>query len=138
MSAYSNQEKPMLDITYLAQEAINALTPVLTLAAAKAGEGFLSEPGAKLYNWLTEKVKGTPSAEPLNRAVAEPQNPRRLQALQLEIEDLADKDQHFRQQLEEILKSIPPTKSTSQTAAINGDNNNIAQVSGKNNTTQSN
>jgi len=49
-------------------------------------DGFLSEPGAKLLDWLASRFKGTPAAATSDRAVAEPCRPYRLDALRGEIE----------------------------------------------------
>ena len=105
---------------------------MLPFAASKAAEGFLSEPGAKLFDWLASKVKGTPAAATLDRAVSEPQNQRRLDALRLEIEELAEKDPEFRNQLFTLLKEIAPQGITGpQTSTQIGDNNKNAQATGK-------
>jgi hypothetical protein len=128
----------MNDIALLAQQAMTTIGPYLSLAATTAAahvaEGFLSEPGAKLFDWLVAKVKGTPAAATLERTVAEPNNERRLEALRLEIEDLADKDTEFREELTRLLKEISGdsvTVTASQTSTQTGDNNKSAQASGK-------
>jgi hypothetical protein len=133
----------MNEIADLAQQAMNVIGPLLPLAASaasvvatKATEGFLSEPGAKLFDWLTDKFKGTPAAAKLDRAVAAPQNNVRLAALQGEIEEFAEKDREFLQQLAEILKEVAgknPQSTVTQTATQTGDNSKITQVAGKNN-----
>ena len=128
----------MIDIALLAQQAMTALGPLLplagTYAAGRAVEGFFHEPGAKLYDWLTSKVKGTPAAATLDRAVAEPENRHRLDALRGEIEELAEKDAEFRDQLAGLLKEIAgetvSVKAT-QTATQTGDNNKSVQAAGK-------
>ena len=128
----------MIDIALLAQQAITAIGPVLSLAATGAGaqvaEGFLHEPGAKLFNWLASKVKGTPAETTLDRAVAEPENPRRLDALRLEMEDLAVKDREFREQLAALLKEVAGESvnvTADQDSAQTGINNVSAQAAGK-------
>ena len=127
----------MTDIASLAHQAITHLGPLLPLATCKAAtqfaDGFFKQPGAKLFDWLASKFKGTPSESTLDRAVAEPANPRRLQALQIEIEDLAEKDPEFLRELTGLLKQIAQTSVTApQTANINGDNNKVAQAAGSN------
>ena len=127
----------MNDITQLAQQTITLLAPLLPAATMVAGhvtEGFLSQPGAKLYDWLASQFHGKPSAVTLERAVAEPQNKRRLDALQLEIEDLAEKDSEFRRQLTELLKAagVPGDATTIQIASPTGDNNKAGQATGEN------
>ena len=126
----------MTDIASLAQQAITYLSPFLPSAAIVVDhvtDGFLSEPGAKLYDWLANKFKGTQSESTLDRAIAEPANPRRVHALQLEIEDLAEKDPEFRHQLTQLLKEIAQTAVTApQTVKIKGDNNKTALAAGSN------
>jgi tetratricopeptide (TPR) repeat protein len=128
---------PMTNIGLLAQQAIAVLAPLLPLAAANAAtqmaQGFFKQPGAKLFDWLASKLKGTPAAVTFDRAVAEPENQRRLEALRLEIEDLADKDAEFREELAGILKEIAPaTVAVTSTQTVNqtGDNNKGALAGG--------
>ena len=124
----------MSDIALLAQQAMTVIGPLLPLAGAAAGhlaDGFLSEPGAKLYDWLVAKFKGTPAEATLNRAVAEPENTRRIDALRLEIEDVAEKDSEFLEQLTGMLKEMNLGVKATQTANVTGDNNKIAQAAGK-------
>jgi hypothetical protein len=123
----------MIEIAALAQQTVTAIAPLLPFAATKAAEGFFKEPGAKLYNWLAAKLKGTPAEATLDRAAAEPANPRRLDALKLEIEDLAEKDSDFRDQLAALLKELPAAITATQTAIQTGDNHKSAQVAGKDN-----
>ena len=129
----------MTDIALLAQQAMTVLGPVVSAAATKAADHLtdkcITESGTKLLYWLTAKFKGTESATVLDRAVAEPENPRRLEVLRLEIEDLAEKHKEFRDQLAGLLKEIAgetvSVKAT-QTATQTGDNNKSAQAAGKN------
>ena len=128
----------MIDIASLAQQAIAVLGPLIPLAASNVAghlaDGFLSEPGAKLFDWLAAKLKGTPAAAILDRAVSEPGNQRRLEAVRLEIEDLAEKDPDFRDQLAALLKEIAgetAVVNATQTSAQTGDNNKSAQAAGK-------
>ena len=127
----------MTDLAALAQQAVQHLGPLLPHAAGHAAtqfaDGFFKQPGAKLFDWLANKFKGTPSESTLDRAIAEPANPRRVHALQLEIEDLAEKDPDFRHQLTQLLKEIAQTTVTApQTVKIKGDNNKTAQAAGSN------
>ena len=71
----------MTDLTQLANDAIALLAPLLPAAATAAGkladhvaDGFLSEPGVKLFDWITRQFSGKPAAASLERAIAEPQN----------------------------------------------------------------
>jgi hypothetical protein len=129
----------MNDISSLAQQAISLLAPAISLAASTAAshlaEGFLSEPGAKLFDWLAAKLKGTPAAVTLERATAEPHNPRRLEALRLEIEDLAERDPTFREELVTAMKDarsvISETTSTQSSSQV-GEGNKSAQAIGEN------
>jgi hypothetical protein len=128
----------MTDLTQLANDTITLLAPLLPIATSAAGkltdhitDGFLSEPGAKLFDWLTAQFRGKPAAATLERAIAEPQNPNRLDSLRLEILDLAEKDAEFRHELAELVHA-----GTTQIANPGGDNNKIVQVTGNNNSTQ--
>jgi hypothetical protein len=128
----------MIDIAALAQQAVTVLGPSIALAASSTAshmaDGFLSEPGAKLFDWLTSKLNGTPAASTLDRAVSEPKNPRRLEALRIEIEDLAAKDEQFRDQLAKLLEEMAAKTggvSATQTSTQIGDINKNAQAAGK-------
>jgi hypothetical protein len=128
----------MIEIALLAQQAMTLLGPVASAAATKVADQLtdkcITESGTKLLNWLTAKFKGTESASVLDRAVAEPENPRRLEALRLEIEDLAEKDAEFREQLAGLLKEIAGETvivTAPQTLTQTGDNNKGAQAAGK-------
>ena len=126
----------MTDIASLAHQAITHIGPLLPTvpqAATQFADGFFKQPGAKLFDWLASKFTGTPSESVLDRAVAEPANPRRLQALQIEIEDLAEKDPEFLRELTSLLKDLAQTSVTApQTATTKGDNNKTAQAAGSN------
>jgi cell division septum initiation protein DivIVA len=57
-----------------------------------------------------------------------------VEALRLEIEELAEKDTDFRQQLAELLKEIAAASGSvvsTQTSTTIGDNNKIGQATGK-------
>jgi hypothetical protein len=126
----------MSDPLELAQQAMDALTPLIPLAAAAAGhvaDGFLSEPGAKLYEWLTSKFKGRPEADALNNALAEPTKQLRLEALKLAIAQRADEDSEFRQQLSEM---VYPSTEMRQTNKQRGDGNKSGQIIGNNSSVQ--
>lgn len=126
----------MNDIGQLAQQAVTVLVPLLPVAAAAVAghviDGFLEQPGSKLFDWLTAQFQGKPAAATLERAVTEPQNTHRLEALRLEIDELVEKDPEFRRQLAELLKELTPTADTvaNQTANPIGDSNKIAQAAG--------
>jgi hypothetical protein len=53
----------------LAQQAIILLTPILHPIA----EGFLKQPGAKLFDWLADQFKGKPAQSTLDHAAANPE-----------------------------------------------------------------
>ena len=126
----------MTDIASLAQQAITYLSPFLPSAAIVVDhvtDGFLSEPGAKLFDWLAAKFKGTPSESALDRAVAEPENAHLLHGLQSEIAYVASKDPEFLRELTGLLKQLAQTTVTApQTVKIKGDNNKTAQAAGSN------
>ena len=126
----------MTDIASLAQQAITYLSPFLPSAAIVVDhvtDGFLSEPGAKLFDWLNNKFKGTPSESALEQAIADPGNEFALSALQTQIAYRASKDPEFLRELTGLLKQIAQTSVTApQTANINGDNNKVAQAAGSN------
>ncbi len=118
----------MIDPTQLATDATTLLAPLLPLVSSLAGkltDGFLSEPGAKLFDWLSAQFHGKPAQIPLDRALAEPQNQNRLDALRLEILDAAEKDPEFLNQLASLVNTA------TQTTSVTGDNNKIAQACGK-------
>ncbi len=127
----------MTDISSLAQQAISVLAPAISLAAStvagRFAEGFLSQPGAKLFDWLAKKLAGTPAEGTLERALAEPNNPRRLEALRLELEDLLEKDPTFREELLSAVKEASggncETTSTQSSTQV-GDGNRSAQAIG--------
>lgn len=127
----------MTDISSLAQQAISMLAPTLSLAASTAAgrfaEGFLSQPGAKLFDWLAKRLTGTPAGGTLERAIAEPNNPRRLEALRLEIEELLEKDATFQEGLLSAVKEASEgncdTTSTQSSTQV-GDGNRSAQAIG--------
>ncbi len=96
-------------------------------------QGFFKQPGARLFDWLASRLKGTPAAATFDRAVAEPENQRRLEALRLEIEEFADKDTEFRAELASILKEIASATgvvNTTQTLNQTGNNNKGALAGG--------
>jgi hypothetical protein len=65
--------------------------------------------------------------------VAEPGNQRRLEALRLEIEELAEKDAEFRKELAGLLKGMAGdvvSVAATQTATQNGDGNTVVQGAG--------
>jgi len=132
----------MTDLALLAQQAMAALGSIFSLAASYApgrvAEGFLRQPGAKLYDWLAAKFKGSASAAVLERAVAEPENQRRKDALQLEIEDLAEKDSAFREELAKLLREIGAGGETVHQLNQMGDNNKGSQIIGNGNSVQIN
>jgi hypothetical protein len=126
----------MVQIASLAQQAMDVIAPLLPLAAShaatQAADGFLRQPGAKLYDWLVTKLKGTPAAAVLTTGTAETDNQLQLDALRLEIENMAGSDLEFRQQLADLLKEVAgnSTATANQTAIQTGDNNKGAQASG--------
>ena len=128
----------MNEILQLAQQTIDLLTPLLPLAGAAVGhiaDGFLSEPGAKLFDWLTSKFRDKHAAATLEQAIEDPQNTWRLEALKLAIAEHADKDPEFRKQLSELVQEAQLNTSVKahQHATAQGDGNKIAQVAGTNN-----
>ena len=125
----------MTDINQLATDVMELLTPLLPVAATAVGrladhvaEGFLSEPGVKLFDWIADRFSGKPAAASLQWAIAEPQNKHRLDALRLEILEFAEKDTQFREQ---IAKLVQHGISAIQIVSPSGDSNTIAQATGK-------
>lgn len=118
----------------LAQDAMVVITPLLPAAAmiaTKAAGGFAGEAGKGLFTWLVAYVKSRPAETTLERAVAEPASPTRLQALQLEIQELAEKDAAFREKLNDLVKQAHiETYSGHQSSNQQGDNNKNAQATG--------
>ena len=131
----------MLDVDQLAAHAVAELAPLLPIAATAAGkladhvaEGFLSEPGAKLFDWIADQFRGKPAADSLQRAIAEPQNKHRLEALRLEILEFAEKDVAFREQITKLMQSGSEEKvNATQVASPSGGYNKIGQAAGKEN-----
>jgi hypothetical protein len=127
----------MVDIAALAQQAMTIIAPLLPLAASHAAtqvaDGFLRQPGAKLYEWLASKLKETSAADAIDRAAAEPENQRWQMALQLKIEEMARNDSEFRRHLVGLLEEMAGVSgnvTATQTAAQTGDNNKSAQAAG--------
>jgi hypothetical protein len=66
------------------------------------------------------KFRGTQGEATLNRAVAEPENTRRIDAPRLEIEDGAEKDSEFLEQLAGLLKEMNLGVNATQAANVTG------------------
>jgi hypothetical protein len=133
----------MIDPALLAQQAVAALAPVLPLAASYAAGhvaiGFLRQPGAELYKWLAAKFKGSASAAVLDRAVAEPDDQDCLDALRLEIKQLAKKDAEFCEELAKRLQELGAAAgglTATQTSIQTGDSNKSVQIGGSGNSVQ--
>jgi hypothetical protein len=97
------REAAMVDVGQLAAETVRILSlalPAAKLMAGKAEEGFAGEAGKKLLAWLTERMTAPVAKETLARAMAEPEKPRNITALQGEIEGMAEEDPDFRSELE--------------------------------------
>ena len=127
----------MTDLAALAQQAVQHLGPLLPHAAGHAAtqfaDGFFKQPGAKLFDWLAKKFKGTPSEAALEQAIADPGNEFALSALQTQIAYRASKDPEFLRELTSLLKDLAQTSVTApQTATTKGDNNKTAQAAGSN------
>ena len=127
----------MTDLAALAQQAVQHLGPLLPHAAGHAAtqfaDGFFKQPGAKLFDWLAKKFKGTPSEAALEQAIADPGNEFALSALQTQIAYRASKDPEFLRELTSLLKDLAQTSVTaSQTVNNTGDNNNIVFPVGTN------
>ncbi|MBB5057438.1 hypothetical protein HDF16_002144 [Granulicella aggregans] len=107
--------------------------PAAKLMANKAEETVAAKGGKKLLSWLTEKLSSSPVAkETLARAGADPGKPRKLLAVQNEIEGMAEDYHTF---LEEPAKHIEATgvSLTNQSQTAIGDNNTTTnQVMGNN------
>jgi hypothetical protein len=129
----------MIEIAQLAQDAIAAiapLLPVVTTLAGKTQEGFAGEAGKTLFNWIVSQVKGKPAESVLDRALADPRNPRRLESLRLDIEELAEQDPAFREHLAELVQAVraeQPTIFNTQTATVTGQGHSVTQIQGSNN-----
>ena len=120
----------MVDVNELVQQAMGVLGTFLPFAAAKAAEGFLSEPGAKLFGWLEDKVQGTPAEAALERAVAVPLDEDALDRLATEIRVLVRNNQELRGQLEAKLAEVGVVVTQSATAS---GGSTIYQVAGNKN-----
>jgi hypothetical protein len=127
----------MIEVAQLAHDAITAIAPLLpgvADVATKTGEGFAGEAGKTLFNWIVTQVKGKPTESVLNRALADPKNPRRLESLRLDIEELAEQDA-FREQLAKLVQAVraeQPAIFNTQTATVTGQGNSVNQIQGSN------
>jgi hypothetical protein len=129
----------MTEIAQLAHDTITVLAPLLpsaTSVATKVRDGFAGEAGKTLLNWVVAQFKGKPAEAVLDRALADPQNPRRLEDLRLDIEELAEQDPVFREQLARLLQAAHAEQPfvTTQTSTVTGHGSSVTQVSGSNNT----
>ena len=128
----------MIEVAQLAHDAITAiapLLPVVTTLATKTQEGFAGEAGKTLFNWIVTQVKGKPTENVLDRALADPKNPRRLESLRLDIEELAEQDPAFREQLAKLVQAVraeQPAIFNAQTATVTGHGNAVTQIQGSN------
>jgi hypothetical protein len=94
---------------------------------SQAEEGFAGEAGEKLLAWLTERMTAPAAKETLARAIAEPEKPRHITALQGEIEGMAEEDAEFRRELEKLVEEAGGSFGT-QNATTIGDGNQTIQV----------
>lgn len=126
----------MIDIAQLAHDAITAIAPLLPIAttlATKTEEGIAGEAGKTLFNWIVTQVKGKPSVNVLDRALADPKNSRRLESLRLDIEELAEQDPAFREQLANFVQAVrveQPAIFNTQTAIVSGQGHSVLQIQG--------
>jgi hypothetical protein len=132
----------MTEIARLAAETMQLLAvalPAAKLMANKVEETIATEAGKKLLNWITERFSSSPAAkETLARAVAEPEKPRHLAALQNEIEGLAEDDPTFREELTKHLEAAGAqfrihNQTQTQTATVTGHGNVTNEITGNNN-----
>jgi hypothetical protein len=112
------------------------LLPAAAVLGEKARDGFAGEAGKTLLALIVAQFKGKPAEAVLDRALADPQNPRRLEALRLDIEELAEQDPVFREQLARLLQAAREEQLSvnTQTSTVTGHGNTVMQVSGSNNT----
>jgi hypothetical protein len=122
--------RKVANIGQLAQQAINHLRPELLLLAGKAAEGTATESGKQIVTWFRERLKGNAAEAALDDAVAYPENDRRIQALQTQIEILIEENESFRDGLQALLGGSQKSASAPQNAAALGADNKIAQASG--------
>ncbi len=124
----------MTNFTELAQEATQYLRPELLLFAGKAVEGAATESGKQVVNWFRERLTSKSAAAVLEDAGEHPEDDRRVLALQQQIEILLKDSEQFRTELQVLLAREPKQTSVRQVATAVGNNNKMAQASGKNNT----
>jgi hypothetical protein len=128
----------MIDIVALAHQTVNVIGPLLPVIAQHAGnqaaDGFLRQPGVKLFDWIASKFKGTAAAAALERAVSDPESQLYIADLRVEIQKLAEQDSEFRERLAHLLEEIASgvgDVDTNQTITQTGDYNKGALASGK-------
>ena len=131
-----NEKTPMTNFHELALEAVNYLRPELLLLAGKAVGGAATESGKQAITWFRERLTGKSAEAALDDAVAHPEDERRLQALQQQIEILLEDNQQFRTAIQALLTESSRKTPARQAATVTGKNNKVAQVSGNNNNTQ--
>jgi len=129
----------MIEIAQLARDAITVIAPLLPMAttlAAKTQESIAGEAGKTLFNWIVTQVKGKPTENILGRALADPKNPYRLESLRLDIQELAEQDPAFREQLAKLVQAVraeQPAIFSTQTATVSGQGHSVTQIQGSNN-----
>ena len=124
----------MTEIAQLAHDTMAVLIPLLPLAkelAHKAADGTATEAGKKLLGWLTTAFQG--KSTKLDRAIDQPEDKTRQNALEGEIVEMAEADETFRSQLAELVRAVKASGPvlTTQSVSQIGDNNKVAQASGK-------
>ena len=123
-----------MNIHELAAHAIEALKPALPFMGQQVASGFARQPGAKLYDWLAARFKGTEREATLEQAIKEPENERQIDLLQAEIVGLLRNNSTAVQELQGLLSEIGAVSGT-QTAHVIGDDARITQTIGNFNKT---
>jgi hypothetical protein len=121
----------MMNLPDIAQQATNYLRPELLLLAGNAVSGAATESGKQIVTWFRERLTSKAAEAALDDAAAHPEDERRLLALQMQIEILAEENESFRRDLLALIANYPKGASTQQTTIATGGNNKIGQASGQ-------
>jgi hypothetical protein len=124
-----------MDGTGMAATAMALVAPYLVEGAKELAKKVGGEAGQRVVN-LWDAVRGKlASREALADVEAKPGDPRRWQALEVQLEKALAADPEFRSELARLIEAIPAEQRTAiqQIASVTGDRNVTAQVAGSGN-----
>jgi hypothetical protein len=126
-------------VTVLAAAAVKLVAPYVDEAAKSGAKklGELAAGGASaLWDKLKARLSSGGSAETLKKVEANPSDPRRWAALELDVEEALEADPTWRAEVSALVEQSARQRGmTVQTASQKGYDNILAQVSGDRNTT---